>query len=325
MKKTGSQKDFETAGSLAKRRPELNISSSTQLRLIESAIDMAGGEDRTPNYQHTVLCQTALPYRRSTERVHERRNGRTLLRVEAGSAYHEDQDAWVELPLPFGPKARLVLIHLNTVAITTRSPEIDVGDSMTDFFSRVMDDPRRRIHQPRELNGREIRAMKEQVSALAAAHIRFATGGSTQKQGSASIISEFDLWFPKDANQRVLWPSTVTLSLDYFVSLQNHAVPLDPMAIAALSHSALGLDLYAWLAQRLCRVSPQGETFVPWRFVYAQFGQGYNNIRKFRQVLLLTLKTVLSVYPKALVRPNHEGLYLKLSPPPIERKQLLGA
>jgi len=314
---------FESVGAIVKRHPELKQPSHTQLRLIESAIDIASGDERSPNYQHSVLCQTSLPYRRSDERVHERRNGRTILRVEAGTAYNEEKDAWIELPVPFGPKARLVLIHLNTAAIITQSPEIDVGDSMTDFFSRVLADPRKRYRQPRELNGREIRAMKEQVSALAAANIRFAVGGSVQKQGNATIISEFDLWFPKNANQRVLWPSTVTLSLDYFASLQNHAVPLDPAAIAGLANSALGLDVYTWLAQRLCRIPANADAFVPWAALHGQFGQGYSNIRKFRQVFLSTLKFVQKVYPKALVRFNHEGLYLKLSPPPIERKQLL--
>ena len=62
---------------------------------------------------------------------------------------------------------------------------------------------------------------------------------------------------PKDADQRVLWPSTVTLSADYFASLQQHAVPLDPRAIAALAGSALALDVYVWLAQRLHRISRQ--------------------------------------------------------------------
>ena len=72
--------------------------------------------------------------------------------------YSEREDAWVELPLPFGPKARLVIIHLNTAAIVTQSNVIDVGDSMSAYFSQVLS-PRR--GESRELNGREIRAMKE--------------------------------------------------------------------------------------------------------------------------------------------------------------------
>ncbi|MEL7121666.1 MAG: replication protein RepA [Bacteroidota bacterium] len=31
----------------------------------------------------------------------------------------------------------------------------------------------------------------------------------------------------------------------------NHAIPLDERALAALSHTAMELDIYVWLVQRL--------------------------------------------------------------------------
>ena len=37
------------------------------------------------------------------------------------------------------------------------------------------------------------------------------------------IVTAFDLWFPKQADQRVLWPSRVRLSEEYFQSLGQHA------------------------------------------------------------------------------------------------------
>jgi hypothetical protein len=46
------------------------------------------------------------------------------------------------------------------------------------------------------------------------------------------------------------------LSDDYFDSLTRHAVPLNHMAVSALSGSAFALDVYAWLAQRLHRIPP---------------------------------------------------------------------
>ena len=51
-------------------------------------------------------------------------------------------------------------------------------------------------------------------------------------------------------------PRQSSLSLEYFNSLQEHAVPLNEADLAALAHSALALDLYAWLAQRLHRINP---------------------------------------------------------------------
>ena len=65
------------------------------------------------------------------------------------------------------------------------------------------------------------------------------------------MVAGFELWFPKDSRQRVLWPSIVHLSQEYFDSLKRHAVPLNESDLTALAHTALGLDIYAWLAQRL--------------------------------------------------------------------------
>jgi hypothetical protein len=56
----------------------------------------------------------------------------------------------------------------------------------------------------------------------------------------------------------------VELSAAYFASLQEHAVPLNLEALGALKESALALDLYAWLAQRLWRVHPKEAAFITW-------------------------------------------------------------
>jgi len=47
-------------------------------------------------------------------------------------------------------------------------------------------------------------------------------------------------------------------------SLQTHAMPLNERALAGLVHSAMALDLYAWLAQCLHRVPRRQTYFVPW-------------------------------------------------------------
>ncbi len=51
-------------------------------------------------------------------------------------------------------------------------------------------------------------------------------------------VTSFDLWFPRVDGHRVLWPSAVQLSADYFDSLTRHAVPLHEIALAALSGNA---------------------------------------------------------------------------------------
>jgi hypothetical protein len=281
-------------------------------RLVSSSAEIMGAPPEEITYQHTVLCQTCLPYRnQGTQRVWEKEQGRVALRVEAGAARNPDTQEWTQLGLPFGAKPRLVLMHLNAQAIKTQSPVIEVEDSLTAFAKNILGYPP---------NGPKIRTVKDQLSRLSAATIRLATDNAHGRafQINTQIVTAFDLWFPKDERQRVLWPSTVRLSEEYFQSLSQHAVPLDERAIAALSHSTMGLDIYAWLAQRLHRIDYGKSQFVAWKALKDQFGWGYTRMIDFKRVFLRTLGQVHSQYRGAKIGVDDRGLTLHHSPPPIK-------
>ena len=141
-------------------------------------------------------------------------------------------------------------------------------------------------------------------------------------QVDTKVVSAFDLWFPKNETQRVLWPSTLRLSLDYYDSLTRFAVPLDERAIAALAHSALALDIYCWLAQRLHRIPVGKPQFIPWVALYDQFGQGYKEIRKFRRDFLRILGQVKAAYPAARLSDDRRGMILEASAPPVAKRMI---
>jgi hypothetical protein len=257
-----------------------------------------------------VQCQCGIPYNNPGEGVREwdRRQGHTTLRIEAGSAIDPATGGFVRLGLPYGEKPRLVLIHLATEAVRTGSPVVDVEDSMTAFARSLGLDT----------NGRQLRALKDQLARLAAATVRMgAAEGGRAVQVNTQFVSAFDLWFPRQADQRVLWPSTVRLSEDYFQSLGRHAVPLDHRAVAALASSSMALDVYVWLAQRLHRVPAGRPQFVAWANLHEQFGQGFARVRDFRRRFLHTLRQVASAYPAARVAADGRGLTLSHSPPPV--------
>ena len=154
-------------------------------------------------------------------------------------------------------------------------------------------------------------------------------------------VQGFDLWFPKNENQRVLWPGSIDLNTDYFNSLMEYAVPLAETHIGALSHSGLALDVYTWLAHRLHRIPPGKPSRVSWAALHSQFGQGYdpNHMYKFRQVFRIALREVLNVYTTARVEDAEQkkpglfmqngervwreapalGLMLHHSPPPVRK------
>ena len=280
-------------------------------RLVGTAAEIAAGGPESMLYQHTVLCQTALPYRDPGDetRTWERRNGEARLKLIAGEVLHPATDEFVPVGLPFGPKPRLILAHLNAEAIRSRSRMIPVGDSLTGFVERL----------GLATHGRNVRAIKDQLARLAAASIRMGVARDGRSITiNSQIVGAFDLWCEKDGRQRALWPATVKLSEDYFDSLIRHAVPLDERALAALSHSAMALDVYAWLAQRLNRIVRGQRVFLPWTALQAQFGGGYDRVRKFREVFMQALRQVLSQYQGARIEVDERGMTLWASPPPVK-------
>jgi len=110
------------------------------------------------------------------------------------------------------------------------------------------------------------------------------------------------------------------LNQKYFESLQKHAVPLDERALAALSHSAMALDIYAWLAQRLHRIPRGKPQFITWVALKGQFGVDFGRMSHFKETFHLALRQVLACYPKAKVEVAHGGLTLRNSPPPVSAR-----
>ena len=281
-----------------------------QHRLVESSAAIRSTPPNRIDFLHTVQCQCGIPYKNPGDDVREwdRKQGHTSLRIEAGSAIDPTTGDFVKLGLPYGEKPRLVLIHLATEAVRNNSPVIDVEDSMTAFARSLGLDT----------NGKQLRSLKDQLARLASSTVRMATVGEGRAvQVNTQFVSAFDLWFPKQADQRVLWPSTVRLSEEYFQSLGRHAVPLDHRAVAALASSSMALDVYVWLAQRLHRVPSGKPQFVAWDSLHEQFGQGFARVRDFRRSFLHTLNHVGSAYPTARIMADDHGLTLSHSPPPV--------
>jgi Plasmid encoded RepA protein len=109
----------------------------------------------------------------------------------------------------------------------------------------------------------------------------------------------------------------------YFNSLQEHAVPLNEADLAALAHSAMALDLYAWLAQRLHRVTPLKPAFITWAALKQQFGPDFGRIADFKKFFRIALRQVRARYDRALLDLDGNGITLHHSLPPVTKRQVL--
>lgn len=270
--------------------------------------DGVGDED--PAFLHAVLCQLGLPRSPSQDRSFVRSSGSASLRVDAGQWY--DGRHWVDMPLPSGTRPRLVLFHVCSEAIRTKSPVVEVEQSTSAFLKRL----------GIAKGGESMAHFKRQMLALAACRMQLGYRTSDKVINlKFDPVEQFEAWLQHDdSGQRVMWPGVMTLSGKFFETLTEHAVPLDPNAIAGLQNSALALDTYTWLAHRLCRVRKDAGIILPWRALREQFGQEYRTDKDFKRELAGALKKAIAVYPTARVEKVRGGLRLKPSPPPVKRR-----
>lgn len=263
------------------------------------------------DFLHTVMCQVGLPRRRTEARSFERQSGHVNILLEAGKLWNGIE--WVEQPLPYGTTPRLVMVHISSEAIRTKNRSIEIGDSMRQFLTTL----------GMQTSGGErggYTVFKRQMEALAACRLTLGMHAEGRVVTvDAKPIKRFEAWLQHDGMQRTLWPGVLELSQDFFDTLATHAVPLDYRALAALKHSALALDIYTWLAHRLCRVSKAGGVMLSWENLREQFGQEYSTSKDFKKEFRHALHQVCVVYPDAHIDATDGGLILHESRPPLSR------
>lgn len=285
-----------------------------QRRLLEASARIASQAPERSDFLHTVMCQVGLPRSQTDSLKFERRNGHISILLEAGKLFNGR--TWVQQPLPYGSTPRLVMVHVSSEAIRTRNRNIEIGDSMRGFLNTL---GMTTSGGPR---GGYV-TLKRQMEALAACRLSlgmFAEGQAITVD--AKPIKRFAAWLDQDGTQPTLWPGSLELTQDFYNTLLDHAVPLDYRALAALKHSALALDVYTWLAHRLCRVRDVHGTKLSWQNLLEQFGQEYADTRNFKHEFKNVLRQVLLVYPEAKVAEIDGGLRLYPSHPPLSRTQV---
>ncbi|WP_263770104.1 replication protein RepA [Propionivibrio soli] len=267
---------------------------------------------------HSTMCQLALPRSEQADYVFERQCGNSSLRIAAGSLW--DGKEWVQQPLPYGPMARMILAFVNTYAIRNQTPEVVGGGSKAECL---------RMMGKTSTGGKKgnNRMFEKQLLAMAACEMSFGfRRGERISTCNERPIKKFDRWVMRPGTQDLsAQKSKFVLSTDYFSSLREHAVPCNIHAVFALSYSALALDVYFMLAERLHRV-PEKPVFLRWANLYGQFGQEYRGkhaARDFKRAYTKALHAALHVYPDAKVDICADGIRLHRSPPPIPRRRPL--
>lgn len=281
-------------------------------RIAETAADIMEDEAENPEYLHSVLCQVGLPRASTSERSFERFNGKNGISIQAGKVLR--RSGWIDAALPYGAKPRLVLVHVCSEAVRTRSNVVEVGRTLNEFLKRIGADN----------NGPSYARFKNQMEALAVCRMQIGMWSETRSLIiNTQPISKFEAWIQHDNGTLGMWPGVIELSSEFYDSIVSHAVPLDPRAIHALQGSALALDIYSWLAHRLWRVRADNGMRLFWKNLRAQFGQEYRDDKNFKKEFVKALRKVKAVYPDARIDEVRGGLRLYPSPPPIRKTNVL--
>jgi len=283
---------------------------------VEAAIAYLGDEDSGFGYLYSGWCQTALPHRRLPDADGwQVQSERTTLIVEPGMRPGPAGKP-VPVGVPYGSRARLILIFLQSAAIKSRSREIELGGSLRAWLGRLG------IPQ----GGTSIASVRNQAERLTLCRLTF----RVQSAGTTGLLAQSIVdtaLFVDDSEgkahlgKRPQFTDRVTLSTGFYEQLKKHPVPLEEAAIKAVSNNSQALDAYAWLAYRLHSLT--APRAVSWRALMPQFGRGYGRIDNFKARFLPNLRLALSVYPSARVSVDETGLTLHPSPPPVAKEKLL--
>jgi hypothetical protein len=285
-------------------------------KLVEASAEIMGaapeGEDIA--FLHSTFCQVGLPRSRPKGNTFERKSGNAAIRLEAGTLW-DGQDYALQ-PLPYGTKPRLLLLHLIRSYLRTGDRTIDLGDSVRDFLENTLNID--------ASGGRKggMTGFKEQIKAFAACRMVIGynmPSGAVRTRPAERIVEEFEAWpeLNDRTGQRSLWPSSITISADFAMSIQKASVPLDARAIRAIQDSALALDLYAWLAHRLHRLDRP--VVLHWASLRGQFGQEIADPRTFKRNFVKSMRDVLAIYPNAKVEDVFGGIRIHPSLPPVAK------
>jgi hypothetical protein len=175
------------------------------------------------------LVQATLPHRDPKD-VPEwtRTNGNLTLSIVAGRTKDPKTGERKSAGYPYGTIPRLLLFWLTTEAVRTKSPRIELGNSLASFMRELGLDPSR--------GGKRSDAtrLRNQMERLFKATISFEQTfeGESGRKGEAwlnmQVAPEGVLWWDdKLPDQPVLFDSWIELSKQFFNAITAAPVPVD--------------------------------------------------------------------------------------------------
>src|SRR3954468_6768830 len=239
--------------------------------VVEAAAAYMADEDAGIGFLYSGWCQAALPHRKlANDKGWQIDGERVRLIVEPGmrgGAYGEPEPVGV----PYGSRARLILLRLQSEALRTQSRDVELGRNLNDWLLK-MGIP---------VGGRSFKDVKDQTERISRCRLTFEVRHGNRVGMANQNIMESAIFFdsPNPA-QGTLFAQHARLSEAFFESLKRHPVPIEEAAVRAISNNSMAIDIYAWLAYRLHVLMKP--TPISWRALKQQFGISFSRLDNFK-------------------------------------------
>src|ERR1700730_14010671 len=134
-----------------------------QRSLVDIAAEVLADEQQTIGISYTGFCLTSLPHKRlPDEQAWEKHGHRVTLLVEPGRLKTSKGEMRLH-GVPYGARARMILLYLQTQAVRTNSPQVALGRSMRNWMERM----------GLAVGGETARSLREQSARISACTLKF--------------------------------------------------------------------------------------------------------------------------------------------------------
>lgn len=275
--------------------------------VIEAAIGYMSSEDTDIGYLFSGWAQAALPHRRlPDDEAWQVTTERVTLIIQPGLRPNPGGPP-VSVGVPYGSRARLILLYLQTEAVRMNCREVELGRSLHAWL--------RRLEIP--IGGKQMASVRDQAERISRCRLSFQIKQGTRTGLVNQHILDTSMFIEDDHAQGGLFVEKAVLSQSFFDELKKHPVPVEEAAVRQIANNSVALDVYCWLAYRLHSLSTP--ITVSWKALHGQFGRSVARLDHFKDHFRTVLALATSVYPDANIEEANSGigLILKPSKPPV--------
>ena len=241
-------------------------------------------QELDPNEDLTFIARfmalTTMPHSDPGDVLHhEVRNGDTTLSITAVPGYG----------LPYGSIPRLLITWMIREARRRETPVLQLGNNYGKFMESMG-------LQPKGGKDRYYHKVRDQVRRLHSCKMLVKTDNKRVDGLETVGLLRQSNFFGEVGQGKMHEPAELVLDGDFYNEIIEHVIPVNLIAMRALSGSPLSLDLYMWLPYRLFKLKRQ--TIIPWDSLKGQFGTGIKSTPKFTQNFKERLNDVAMFYPE---------------------------